>query len=245
MSNMQKPDVLITWPSGCDYPLCRLQLSTFRKYFRDIIVTFYDHGTPDFRDFIKGAHKDWRFLYSPIINEQWREAAVTVGLGESASPEVLFTEQDFFWKDDSFLSIVEKAREKFDIVGIKQGNRLHPCFLRTSRELIEATEKDFSVRGQDQDHFQKFSEQALALGSCIDLRDLGLFEGRDWYHFSSLTWNLFRIKDDNIREMHDLPEFLLYNAYSRTKKVKQDPRWLAMTYYTETLLTKYGKFLNL
>jgi hypothetical protein len=239
-----KPDVLITWPSGVDYPLCRLQLRTYRKYFTDILLTFYPHGTPDFTEFVRKSHKEFKIVLSDVIGETWREEAVLAGLKESKSPEVLFTEQDFFWKDEKFLERVSEARNKYDIVGIKQGNRLHPCFLQTSRALIDKTSKDFSVRGDDKDHFQKFSEEVLALGSFIDLKDLGLFEGRDWFHFSSMTWNLFRIKDDNTREMHEVNEFLVYNAYSRTKRIPQDPRWLAMTFYTDLMLTKFGKFLN-
>jgi hypothetical protein len=239
-----KPDVILTWPSGCDYPLCRYQLRTFREYFNEVIITFYEHGTPDMRDFIKKSHREFSYCFSPIFNEQWREAAVNVGLDRSRSDEVLFTEQDFFFKSENFLETVNDARKQYDIVGIKQGNRLHPCFLRTSRDLIDSTSKDFSVQGKDKDHFQQFSKEALGLGTFIDLKDLGLFQGRDWFHFSSLTWNLFRIKDENIREMHELPEFLLYNAYSRTKRVPQDPTWLCFTYYVETLLTKFGKYLN-
>ncbi len=244
VSDMQKPDAILTWPSGVDYPLCRLQMRTFRKYFNDIILTFYPHGTPDFTEFVQKSHPEFKIVFSDGIGETWREKAVLKGLENSKSDKVLFTEQDFFWKDENFLDTVADAMTQYDIVGIKQGNRLHPCFLRTSRSLIEATSKDFSVRGDDKDHFQKFSEEALALGTFIDLKDIGLFEGRDWYHFSSMTWNLFRIKDENTREMHETNEFLVYNAMSRTKKIPQDPRWLAMTFYTDLMLTKFGKFLN-
>ncbi len=239
-----KPDVIITWPSGYDYPLCRWQLRTYRDYFNKVFLTFYPHGEPDFSEFIKKSHPEFTCLTSPIFNESWREAAINVALGASLSEEVLFTEQDFFWKSEKFLDTVEEAKKQYDIVGIKQGTRLHPCFLRTSRALVEATDCDFSVHGQDKDHFQHFSEQALAIGSFIDLKELGLFEGRDWYHFSSMTWNLGRIKDEKTQEMHELPEFLIYNAYSRTLKIPQDQRWLAMTYWTEMQLTKFGKFLN-
>ena len=239
-----KPDVIFTWPTGCDYPLARLQLATFRKYFKDVIVVFYSHGKIDLSDFIRRAHKDFRCFFSPVNNECWREAAVTMALKKSMSDEVIFTEQDFFWKSEKFLETVAEARKKYDIVGIKQSNRLHPCFIQTSRALIERTSKDFSVQGQDKDHFQRFAAEALAVGSFIDLKDIGLFEGTDWYHFSSMTWNLMRIFDDDIKEMHESLEFLVYNAYSRTKQVPQDPRWLAHTFYAELLLTKFGRFLN-
>ncbi|RPJ79464.1 MAG: hypothetical protein EHM20_01340 [Alphaproteobacteria bacterium] len=241
---MEKPDVIITWPSGLDYPLCRWQLREYRSFFKDVFLTFYEHGDPSYEEFIAKSHPEFKCLFSPIFNEQWREAAVCVGLRNSKSDEILFTEQDFFWKSEDFLNRVKEARGKYDIVGIKQGNRLHPCFLQTSRELIDHTSCDFSVKGQDKDHFQKFSEEALQIGTFIDLKELGLFEGRDWYHFSSLTWNLLRIKDEDITEMHELPEFLIYNQYSRTPRVPQSERWMAFTYYAEHLLTKFGRFLD-
>ena len=239
-----KPDVLLTWPTGCDYPLARLQLETSKAFFKKVIISFYSHGLHDFSSFIRESHKDFLCLFSPVFNDAWREAAVTLALSHSKSDEVIFTEQDFFWKSEQFLIRVAEARKKYDIVGIKQGNRLHPCFIQTSRALIEKTSKDFSVQGFGKDHFQKFSEEALALGSFIDLKDIGLFEGIDWYHFSSMTWNLQRILDDDTKDFHEPQEFLVYNAYSRTKQVKQDPRWLAHTYYAEMLLTKFGRFLN-
>ena len=239
-----KPDVLITWPSGIDYPLCRNQLSIFRSYFQDIIVSFYEHGTPDFRPFVKSAHKDWTFLESPETSVAWRETAVNLGLDHSKSEWVLFTEQDFFWKDDHFLKTVFETAKDWDTIGINQGSRLHPCFLLTKRKLIDRTTRDFSVKGQDLDHFSQFSKEIQAIGSFKDLKDLGLFDGRDWYHLSSLTWNLFRVKDVTPREFHYLADFLIYNAYSRTGRVPQDPRWTAFTYFAETLLSGFGRFLN-
>ena len=239
-----KPDVLITWPSGCDYPLCRVQLSQFRDYFNNIIITFYEHGLPDFRPFIKKSHPDWIFLESPESSVAWRERAVNIGLDASKSDYVLFTEQDFFWKDDRFLNRVLNRANHFDTIGIRQGNRLHPCFLLTKRSLINKTSRDFSVKGQDLDHFSQFSKEIQELGTFADLKEIGLYEGRDWYHLSSLTWNLFRVKDLTPREFHYLADFLIYNAYSRTKKVPQDPKWIAFTYMAESLLSGFGKFLN-
>jgi len=239
-----KPDILITWPSGCDYPLCRFQLSAFRSYFGKVIITFYPHGTPDFRGFIRKTHKDWTFIESRESSVAWRETAVNLGLEESDSDYVLFTEQDFFWKDDHFLRTVFEAAKKWDTIGLIQGCRLHPCFLLTKRSLIEKTSRDFSVKGKDQDHFYQFGKEIREVGSFVDLKDLGLFSGRDWYHLSSLTWNLFRVKDWTPREFHYLADFLVYNTYSRTARIPQDPRWLVFTHMAESLLSGFGKFLN-
>ena len=243
-NKLPKPDVLITWPSSVDYPLCRFQLQTFRSFFDKVIITTYAHGMPDFRPFLKQVMKRTIFVDSGLDSETWRERAVASGLEKSESEWVLFTEQDFFWKGDHFLYEVLKETANSDVIGIRQGARLHPCFLLVKRAALEKTTKQFGVLGQDKDHFTGVSQELLKIGKFKDIRDLGLFEGVDWYHFSSMTWNLFRIKDGDVKNFHEPVEFLVYNSMSRTKKVVQDARWMAFTFYAEILLTKFGKFLN-
>jgi hypothetical protein len=80
---LPKPDVLITWPSGCDYPLCRFQPQTFRGYFDQVIISTYDHGTPDFRAFLKTAMKKTAFVDLGHDNVHWRERCVLAGLEKS------------------------------------------------------------------------------------------------------------------------------------------------------------------
>lgn len=239
-----KPDVLVTWPTGCDYPLFRLNMKLWEPLINDVVVGFYDHGVPDYSLFIIENFPQGEFTKSAETGPAWRERAVEKELEKSFAETVIFTEQDFFFKDTRSLKICLEALQRFDTVGIQQGSRLHPCFILTKRELVEKTSKDFSVRGEHKDHFFQFGKEIREVGSFIDLPGLGLFEGRDWYHLSSLTWNLFRIKDNNPSEMHNLADFMVYNYFSRTAKVPQDPRWLAFTYYTESILSSFGKFLN-
>jgi len=239
-----KPDVLLTWPSGIDYPLCRLQLTKYRSWFNKIIISYYDHGTPDFIPFLRVNYPDWTWVESPQTSVSWRETAVLKGLEVSKSEYVLFLEQDFFWKKAQFLARTFSAAEKYGTVGIKQGTRLHPAYLLTRRYILDAGCLDFSAPGQDRDHFWGVSQDILALDSLAELKDLALFPGRDWYHFSSMTWNLFRIKDGNIREFHEIENFMIYNYLSRTNQVPQDSRWIAFTYYCESLLSTYGRFLR-
>ena len=239
-----KPDVLFVWPSGCDYPLCRWQMDAYKSYFNKVIITTYDHGQPDFREFLKQAMPKTIFKDAGLDSESWRERCTLLGLSESKSDWILFTEQDFLWKNDHFLEKVFEAAKTHDVVGIRQGTRLHPCFLLVKKRLLNQTKKDFSVNGEGKDHFWNVSQELLEKGSFVDIRDLGLYEGTDWHHFSSLTWNLYRIKDGDVLEFHEPAEFLVYNSFSRTKKVVQDARWLAFTFYAETLLTRFGKFMN-
>ena len=239
-----KPDVLITWPSGCDYPLFRLNMSLWEPMINDVIVGFYAHGAPDYTGFIKEHFPQADFVSSAETGMAWRERAVELELEKSISDVVCFSEQDFFFGNSDSLKRCVEALGKWDTIGIRQGSRLHPCFLLTKRELVEKTSKDFSVKGDHKDHFFQFGKEIREVGSFVDLSELGLYEGRDWFHLSSLTWNLFRIKDNNPSEMHNLADFMIYNYMSRTTRVPQDPRWLAFTYYAESLLSSFGKFLN-
>jgi molybdopterin-guanine dinucleotide biosynthesis protein A len=239
-----KPDVMMVWPSGVDYPLCRWQLQAYRSFFDKVIISTYDHGMPDFRPFLKQVMKKTTFVDSGIDNDSWRERCTLSALGESESEWVLFTEQDFLWKAEHFLYKIFAAAKDHDVIGIRQGERLHPCFLLVKKSTLDKTHKDFSVNGDGKDHFWNVSQELLKVGKFKDIRDLGLFEGVDWYHFSSLTWNLFRIKDGDVMDFHEVNEFLVYNTLSRTKKVTQDARWIAFTFYAETLLTRFGKFMN-
>ena len=239
-----KPDVLLVWPSGYDYPLCRFQMDNFKTFFNKVIICTYDHGRPDFRPFLKEAMPKAIFVDSGVDSTSWRERATLLALSKSQSEWILFTEQDFFAKDDHFYEKVFEAAKTHDVVGIRNGTRLHPCFLLVKKSLLNKTRKDFSVNGDGKDHFWNVSQELLELGNFKDIRDLGLYEGVDWFHFSSMTWNLFRIKDSDVLEFHEPAEFLVYNTLSRTKKVIQDARWIAFTYYAETLLTRFGKFMN-
>lgn len=239
-----KPDVIITWPSGCDYPLCRWQLQQFREYFNKVIIATYTYGKPDFREFLKNVMKKTEFVDAGKDSDTWRERCVATALEKSTSDWVLFTEQDFFWKGDHFLEAVMKAKEKYNVIGITQGTRLHPCFLLVKKDLLEQTRKEFGVQGDGKDHFYGVSQELKEKGNFVSLDQLGLFEGVDWYHFSSMTWNHYRIKDGDITEFHEPLEYLVYNNMSRTKRVPQDARWLAFTHYADLMLTKFGRFLN-
>lgn len=239
-----KPDVVMVWPSGCDYPLCRFQLQAFRNFFNNIVITTYKQGEPDFREFLKQVMKKTTFVDGGVDGPSWRERCTLAALDKTKSDWILFTEQDFFWKDDHFLYKIIAAAQKHDVVGVRQGERLHPCFLLVKKETLLKTHMDFSVNGDRKDHFWNVSQELLKLGSFMDIRDIGLFEGVDWFHFSSMTWNLNRIKEGDVINFHEVAEFLVYNTLSRTKKVVQDARWTAFTFYAETLLTKFGKFMN-
>jgi hypothetical protein len=219
-------------------------MDAYKSFFNKVIITTYDHGRPDFREFLKQAMPKVIFKDAGEDSESWRERCTLLGLGESKSDWVLFTEQDFLWKNDHFLEKVYAAAKDHDVIGIRQGTRLHPCFLLVKKSLLNQTNKDFSVNGHGKDHFWNVSQELLEKGNFVDIRDLGLYEGTDWHHFSSLTWNLYRIKDGDVLEFHEPAEFLVYNSFSRTKKVVQDARWLAFTFYAETLLTRFGKFMN-
>ena len=239
-----KPDVILTWPSGLDYPICRWYLSQNRKKFNKIFVTFYKHGCLDFSDFIM---KNWQgvdFLVSKTTNENWREDAVNIALAQSKSEWVWFTEQDFLFKDDYCFEKIQEAMKKYDVIGVRQGNRIHPMCIFAKRSVIDKTDCDFGTGEKHLDHFSKVVKQWDKFAKIGYLEDLGLFEGRDWYHMSSMTWNYLRIIDNDIKDIHEASNFLIWNAYNRAAKVPQSPIFQGLAARAEALLTTFGAFLH-
>jgi molybdopterin-guanine dinucleotide biosynthesis protein A len=239
-----KPDVLIVWPSQFDYPLARWQVGEYRKLFGKVIISTYKKGEIDFRPFLKQTMNWATHVDNGEDGPDWRERCTMAALRQSESEWVLFLEQDFMWKDEHYLETVFQQTTTHDVIGIKDGNRLHPCFLLVRKTALEKTSLDFAYQGENKDHFQKVTAELMAQNEVADLREMGLMDGVDWYHFSSMTWNLGRITSGDVKEFHEPAEFLVYNELSRTKKVTQDARWMAFTYYAETLLSRFGWFIN-
>ncbi|HUV42300.1 MAG TPA: hypothetical protein VMY36_00070 [Patescibacteria group bacterium] len=239
-----KPDIIVTWPSGLDYPLWRWFIKQYRKLFNEVIVVFYPHGSLDFSLFLKENFLETTFLISDTHTEHWREDAVNTALNQAKSDWIWFTEQDFIVKDQYFFDRVFEAMKKFDVIGTRQGIRLHPCCIFAKKELVLKTNRDFGTGEKDWDHFSKVTKQLEETAKIGFLEDLGLKEGRDWYHMTSLTWNYFRAMDNEIKDFHEPANFLVWNFYNRMAKVPQDPKFMALSYRVEQLLSSFGKFLE-
>lgn len=240
----QPIDVLVTWPSWLDYPIWRWYIRANRDLFNKVLVTFYSQGEGDVTRFLYDNFPEATFLVSDDSAHTWRGTAVNVGLNQSHAPWVWFTEQDFIWKSDHFFDIVFAAMGTADVIAVKHGDRLHPCCLFAKRSLIDRTSRNFDPAGKDMDHFSVLSKEIKEIADVVYLEDLGLLEGKDWFHMSSLTWNYQRAHDKDVADIHNLRDFLVWNYYSRVVDVPQTPEFLALSYWAEAQLTDLGYFLN-
>jgi hypothetical protein len=188
-----KPDVLLTWPTRCDYPLWRKFIKEERERFSRVIVVFSNHGGPSYRDFVATdlALHNVIALDSPEwYGRDWRDVAVNAALHLSDNPWVWFTEQDFSITDNSFWWTVSAWEEcGFEIIGLEQDTlpeqpRLHPCCLFVKRELVDATSRYF---GPDEgDHFWKFSQELYAV-TRYPRMEISKLDA--WHHMNGLSHN--------------------------------------------------------
>lgn len=203
------PDVIVSWPRNCDYPLWRQYIHDERAQFAEVIVVFTETNQgEDYRNFVTDAmaQDEVTFLQSPPVlgGEDWRNISVNHALAASQSAWVLFTEQDFIIKNPKYFwnKINEEALrygvvrdgvqpEYKDAVGFVDGQRLHPAFLLVPREEIERTKKNFGIVPNRLDHFALFSRDLIYNGVTILELDghLHLEEGESWQHLNGLSHN--------------------------------------------------------
>lgn len=186
---MIKPTVLCVWPKHIDFPLFRFNLERFRDYFDDIFISFTNHHQEhDYSNFIKDKLYFAKCSYAPRTEGDWRSDAVNQLLDLTTDKEyVLFLEQDFLIKDESFFKIFN---EKNDFIYYQEMGRIHPAFALVKRSLVEQTSRDFSPV-PPKDHFGKFFEE-LPEGKNIE--DMGVKFREDFYHMQGLTQNYLSFK---------------------------------------------------
>ena len=250
-----KPDVIVTWPTGTDYPWWRWQMTAHREKFDQIFVVFDKKGRPDFRKFLYKNFKKVFYINMPDAGYYWRHNAINLALHFSKNPWVWFTEMDFFVKEDYFFVHMFEEAEKVDGVGLRQTERFHPACLLVKRETIDKTDCFFDPAYYDKkpgeegltallDHFVVFTWQLEEVGEFKTLKEIGLVDGEDFYHMEDITHNYDRVKVGDVRELSRIKDFLIYNAVSRGARVPQSKEWLEITYVAEYLLSPLGKFLN-
>ena len=208
-------DVIVSWPKSMDYPLWRKQMQQLAPYFNKIFIVFTETNKGiDYSDFVKSAINDNKFVFldSPEVKpgEDWRNVAVNEALRLSKASVVWFTEQDCLIVDPAFWTILRVALLKFDVIGYKDGNRLHPSNLWVKREFINKTRKDFSVVPDRSDHFSKFYfdlRHANARIHNFKSNQDGSFEY--FYHMNGLSHNLSLIQDG------EMPNYMVadFNGY--------------------------------
>jgi hypothetical protein len=155
-----KPDIIVSWPKNCDYPLWRKFISKERDRFNEVIIIITETGDDlDFTGFV-ADQLDWCRVYVSrklYPNEDWRNVAVNKGLELSKNDWVWFTEQDFL-PEEGFWDEVRKQKDKCGVISYYQQDRMHPCCIFAKRKIIEKTRKDFGIVPDVLDHFGLFQE---------------------------------------------------------------------------------------
>lgn len=188
---MIKPDIIVSWPRNCDYPLWREYIRNNRRFFNEIIIAFTEtHQGYDYRKFIRDAmfldHVNFIDPRPLAAGEDWRNVAINSALLHSYNAEwVWFTEQDFIvLNNEIFWGILEIGEQTCDIIATYQGDRMHPCNIMVKRTLLNKTSRNFSIIPNKSDHFSIFQKEIEALQCPIYKHDMG------YYHFNGLSHNM-------------------------------------------------------
>jgi len=186
-----RPDIIITWPRNCDYPIWRSMIHDFRTNFNNVIIAFHETNSgEDYREFIKETmYKDFCFFVNPpqiTGDEDWRNISIKYSLFESYNSEwVWFTEQDFFPKENFFEEVQKHVDNNCDVISVYDGPRMHPCCIFVKRETLNKTSKDFSIIPGVLDHFGKFQKEVETMGVKI-----GIIDEKTYLHMNGLSHNL-------------------------------------------------------
>lgn len=187
-----KPDVIVSWPRNCDYPLWRLFIKENRHLFNEVIIVFTEtHQGKDYRDFVKEEMTPsyCLFIDSPIVKggQDWRDVAMKTALNYSYNAEwIWFTEQDFhITKPELFWRKVEESQNISDVIGVDDNGRLHPCCLFLNRNTLNKTKRYFGIEPNIYDHFGRIQKDLEALQSPKTIIPEDYY-----YHYNGLSHNM-------------------------------------------------------
>ena len=223
---MIKPDIIVSWPRNCDYPLWRQFIHDNREKFNLVIVVFTETNVGEnYREFVKKAMaKDWvLFAENPEIpgGEDWRNVAVNHALIQSYNAEwVWFTEQDFFPKDGFWENVQAMVDDDLRYIAVKQGDRIHPCSLFLRRDLLSSLRKDFAANPPEYDHFGNIQKQ-------LEQREerIGVIHPDQWQHLNGLSHNMRLVSDGGLPN-YDPKEFDEYVQKCMKVTVPLDARFV-------------------
>lgn len=244
---MTKPDVLVTWPRNCDYPLWRQWIKDNRFRFNRVIVVFMETNQgDDYRDFLRQILPEDNVVVldspAPQSGEDWRNVAICEGLKHSSAEWVWFTEQDFFVLTEQFWDEVHKAVDqiKVEAVGVLQGARVHPCSLFVKREIINRTRFNFGIEPNKSDHFGMFTEDLanMLVPTAIVANDP---EQPSYHHYNGLSHN-WSLASQNETPNHELDRFLDYLLQCLNTNVTRNKRFEQVANSTlQRLLPHYSR----
>ena len=213
-----RPDVIVTWPRHCDYPLWRLRLKEHRRHVGRVVVAFtYHHVDVDYRDFVAellGPHVTCVDV-TVTDGRDWRDAAVNAALDRSGAEWVWFTEQDLDVRQPGrFWWTMSQWADAYDAFAHEEaGGRWHPSCIIVRRGLVEETGRHF---GPDPvDHFHSFGTDLDGLTNVAELSAVFSFgeftdPSADVTHMAGLTQNHRLIHDARPDEVYKPSEMSAY-----------------------------------
>lgn len=240
---MVRPDVIVVWPVGIDFPVFRWNIQRFRHLFEKVIVCFsYGDHEENYEDFVKTQGlRDCNitFIQCPKIEsgQDWRDVAVNACLAVSKAEYIWFTEQDFLYKE-GFLERLFNIDDDTEIHALIE-TRLHPACILVSRRMIEQTSKDFGIKPGMSDHFGWFTEQLKDKTKFEGLNELGFREKEDYIHMAGLTHNYTLCLLGRYNEVYKMNEFSTYNYWATRVPVVQDSRFLTRSKFIEENLRNF------
>lgn len=236
---MIHPDIIVSWPRNADYPLWRQFIRDERQRFNEIIIVFTETNQGhDYREFVTQAMmRDYvHFVQSPPIQyglEDWRNIAIHAGLLHSYNAEwIWFTEQDFYPVDKTFWEDVEQAeRDGFEVIGVLDSERLHPCCMFIKRSVLEKTGKNFGIVKDTLDHFGLIQKSIKEQGIKT-----GIISTDKYVHMAGLSHNMYLLGLGEAPN-HQKEDFLRWLKSSLCVKVPIDSRFRELA---EAGLAKFG-----
>mgnify|MGYP001587653748 CR=1 len=159
-----KIDIIVCYPTSCDFPLWRQFIHDERSRFNKVIISFTEtNQRPNLKDQIQKLmiQDDCILITNRQLkgDDDWRNVGINQGLEYCNGDWVWFTEQDFMIKNIVFWEYVEKYHHDYVAFGVKQGDRIHPCCLFIQKKYLNSLNKDFSANPPRYDHFGAIQEQ--------------------------------------------------------------------------------------
>lgn len=224
---MVKPDIVISWPDSCDYPLWRQFLTDNRHRFNEVIIAITKtNQLPNYTDFVieNLTPLHCQFVIPPETRpgEDWRNIAVRQCLLHSYNAEwIWFTEQDFIpIEPEIFFNEIDYQAEKgFEIMAAYDQERMHPCSIFIKRTLLDKTRKQFGIIPDQYDHFYKLQQDIEALLSPVYVIPKDLYK-----HLSGLSSNMSLVARGEAPN-YKPDEFILWLIDCFKTSVERDIRW--------------------
>lgn len=221
---LPKFDVIVTWPRNADYPLWRKFIRDNRAGFNNVFVVFMQPNQGyNYMPFVVESmtKDDVTSILSPHLKsgEDWRDAAVNEALKHSNSEWVWFTEQDFYLREGFWEDVAKGIEQGMDVIGVMDGDRLHPCSLIIKREVLEKTGKNFGIQAGFSDHFGMIQKQLSELNVKT-----GIITEDKYKHYAGMSHN-WRLVSDGQNPNYKPTEFLGYLRGCLEAGIELEQNW--------------------